>query len=158
MSSKEGRRFGLERIAENRREQSVSATADERRAFGLGDLLGDSTSHRESVYVVLKYYDSDHECLSSWKKEELKDFSNFVHKLRQLSWNNLPGGLRPKPCRLEHARNDARERLKRVCQQMSGDIQFIELRVSQRARVHGFRMKSAFFLVLLDRDHQVFPE
>jgi hypothetical protein len=121
-------------------------------------LLGDSTIHRESVYVVLKYYDSDHECLSSWKKEELKEFSNFVHKLRQLSWNNLPGGLRPKPCRSEHARNDARERLKRVRQQMSGDIQFIELRVSQRDRVHGFRMKSAFFLVLLDRDHQVYPE
>lgn len=89
--------------------------------------------------------------------DERKAFSNVVGKLRKLSWDGLSGGLRPKPCKVEHAQHGARERLKRVHEHLSREIQFIELRVSQRARVHGFRMKSAFFLVLLDRDHRAFP-
>jgi hypothetical protein len=150
-------RFDLGKMAGDFAENAVSATSEERIAFGLGGSIGVPVNHQEPVYVALKYYDFEHECFSSWTREELKEFSNFVHKLRQLSWNNLSGGLRPKPCKMEHAQNGAKERLRRVHQQLSKEIQFIELRVSQRARVHGFRMKSAFFLVLLDRDHRAFP-
>jgi hypothetical protein len=37
------------------------------------------------------------------------------------------------------------------------DLTFFELRVTQQARVHGFRVKSAFFLVWLDREHRIYP-
>lgn len=149
-------KFALGKITEKQSENAVAATADERKAFGLGRMIDSPANHPEPVYVALKYYDFEHECFSSWTRDELKEFSNFVGKLRKLSWDDLPGGLRPKPCKVEHARHGARERLKRVHEVLSREIQFIELRVSQRARVHGFRMKSAFFLVLLDRDHKAF--
>ena len=41
---------------------------------------------------------------------------------------------------------------------LSEDINFFELRVNQnKLRVHGFQSHSAFFLVMLDRNHEAFP-
>ena len=40
--------------------------------------------------------------------------------------------------------------------EISPDIPSSELRITQRARIHGFRMNSAFFLVWLDKDHQIY--
>lgn len=48
----------------------------------------------------------------------------------------------------------ALERVKTLYQK----ILILELRVNQeKLRVHGFQSQSAFFLVLLDREHAVFP-
>jgi hypothetical protein len=41
--------------------------------------------------------------------------------------------------------------------QISEDIHWIELRVTQEARVFGFRAGQAFFLVFLDRTHDIIP-
>jgi len=51
-----------------------------------------------------------------------------------------------------------KSRLKSVEKEISEDINFFELRVNQdKLRVHGFQSQSAFFLVVLDRNHEVFP-
>jgi hypothetical protein len=39
----------------------------------------------------------------------------------------------------------------KILDSISPDIKFFELRVTQKARVHGFRSFSSFFLVWLDR-------
>lgn len=150
---------GLKGVAAKQVEQAtVQATTDERKAFGLGGVVGAAPVNEEPIYVVLKYYDPGHECFSAWTKDELAEFSSFIGKLRGQTWGNVANGLRPKPCDPKLAKNGAKDRLERVHGLLSKDIQFIELRVSKRARVHGFRLKSAFFLVLLDREHQTFPE
>ena len=40
---------------------------------------------------------------------------------------------------------------------ISEDVAWFGLRVTQKARVHGFRAGAAFFLVFLDRNHDAFP-
>jgi hypothetical protein len=50
-----------------------------------------------------------------------------------------------------------KEVLKKVRNSISPDIGFFELRVSDKIRLHGFQSQSAFFLVMLDREHRVFP-
>jgi len=55
---------------------------------------------------------------------------------------DLPKGLYPKT---------------RVLEAISPDLGFFELRVTQKARVHGFRSANAFFLVFLDKDHAICP-
>jgi len=47
--------------------------------------------------------------------------------------------------------------VKKILAGLSPEISLIELRVSQKMRVHGFQSQSAFFMVLLDREHKVFP-
>jgi hypothetical protein len=41
---------------------------------------------------------------------------------------------------------------------ISEDVSWCELRVTQKARVVGFRAEHAFFLVFLDRNHELFPD
>ena len=51
-----------------------------------------------------------------------------------------------------------KSRLESVKNEISEDINFFELRVNQnKLRVHGFQSQSAFFLVVLDRNHEAFP-
>jgi len=39
---------------------------------------------------------------------------------------------------------------------VSPDIDFFELRVTGEARVHGFRVIDGFYLVWLDREHEIY--
>lgn len=57
-----------------------------------------------------------------------------------------------------HAAASAKKQLEQVSKEISSDIPFFELHVDHnKLRVHGFRAGSAFFLVLLDHEHRVFP-
>lgn len=108
--------------------------------------------------MALKYYDDSFECLSSWKKDELKSFSSFLKKLAETGWENAHrSGLRMKPIDLKTVRTGG-ECLKRVRNSVSPDIDFVEFRVNDKVRVHGFRLLDTFFLILLDREHRLYPE
>jgi hypothetical protein len=110
--------------------------------------------------VSLKYIDTDHQCFSDWDQSELKLFSGFLKKLSQTSWPDIlrSGGASGGKTGLGCTHHKSRQSLpgSAVLDAISEDINFIELRVSQRARVHGFRLASVFFLVWLDRSHEIY--
>lgn len=114
-----------------------------------------NSAENEKGYVALKYFDKNFECFSDWSKDELVSFSNFIDKVNQLEWKEIKrhGGLRYKS--IENAdglpNNNIQERL-------SKDITFCEFRISQKARVVGFRINAVFFLCWLDRNHRICPE
>ncbi|WP_339145463.1 MULTISPECIES: hypothetical protein [unclassified Sutcliffiella] len=122
-------------------------------------LLGLQNDNQQQAYVALKYFDNQHQCLSEWSKEELKAFSDFCRKVNQLTWTDIyrSGGKTGKNG-LGYTVHTNRDKLPagNIFKQISEDITFFELRVSQKARVHGFRAKSTFFLVWLDKDHEVY--
>ena len=45
-----------------------------------------------------------------------------------------------------------------IKEKISKDISFYELRVSQKARVVGFRQNAVFFICWLERNHRICPE
>lgn len=110
-------------------------------------------------YVALKYFDHGFECFSAWTPDELRLFSGFLTKLSGLTWEQVPKvqGLGFKAINLATIAA-GRDNLTRVRDKLSPDIGFVELRVNQRMRVHGFRVEDAFFLVLLDREHRLYPD
>lgn len=119
----------------------------------------------KNPYVVLKYFQSDWECFSNWEKEELSQFSKFLNLLKQHTWDSVyksegkwksKGALGYTPYDLKEMKS-GKSYLERIQQILSEDISFFELRVNQKIRVHGFQVQAAFFLVLLDREHRVFP-
>ena len=125
-------------------------------------LFGFYTGRDENPYVSLKYIDTEHQCFSDWDQSELKLFSGFLKKLAQTPWPEIlrSGGTAGNKTGLGCTHHKNRQLLlnSAVLQKISEDINFIELRVSQRARVHGFRLASAFFLVWLDRDHEIYRD
>ncbi len=127
----------------------------EKSFLGLGE-------NGDRPYAVLKYYRPDFECFSSWTPSELKAFSDFVIKLKSAEWKDIytTGGKAGTKKGLGYTPHKDRSRLpdNPELRDISPDITFFELRVTQKARrVHGFRVKSAFFLVWLDRNHRICP-
>ena len=121
----------------------------------------------QTPFVVLKYFRNAFECFSDWEKDELKQFSGFLEELRKRTWRQVLAtsskeggkrGLAYTPYDTNHVDKSIREQFEAIRGQISEDIRFFELRVDQgKLRVHGFRSKAAFFLVLLDREHRVWP-
>lgn len=105
------------------------------------------------MHVNLRYIDTDHECFSDWQLDELKSFSSFIATLNSTRWGQVShsNGLGYK---IHKNRNVLPKHS--VLDKTSQDITFFELRVTQKARVHGFRSLAAFYLVWLDRNHEVY--
>lgn len=120
----------------------------------------------KNPYVVLKYFQKEWECFSEWGKDELSQFSNFLKTLSEHTWDSVyksggkgdnKAGLGYTSYRLDDMKA-GNSHVKKVISRLDPEITLFELRVSQKMRVHGFQSQSAFFLILLDRGHKVFPE
>jgi hypothetical protein len=120
-----------------------------------------SLDTNDTPFVALKYYQPDHQCLSDWRMDELKAFSDFIRKLKLMTWADIyrSGGAAGAKHGLGYTVHKDRSNLpsNAELETISPDIQFFELRISHKARVHGFRSKNTFFLVWLDRNHEIYP-
>ncbi len=138
----------------------------EEKVFSLANAKSGGSADNENPFVTLKYFRNSFECFSVWERDELKSFSDFISDLRQRTWRQVletsgkggaKVGLGYTPYEINTTKNGAEGHLDNVRKQIGEDITFFELRINQKIRVHGFRAKAAFFLVLLDREHRVFP-
>lgn len=122
----------------------------------------DLKREQQLASVSLKYYDPDYECFSAWSKEDLSAFSNFTQNVAQRNWLQImdTGGKSGTKVGLGYTLHKSHKVLpsSKSLDQISPDIDFFELRVSEKARVHGFRCYSTFFLVWLDCNHQIYPQ
>lgn len=117
----------------------------------------------KSPYVVLKYFSSSWQCFSKLSKEELSAFSGFLDKLSKTTWKTIyesasksyKTGFGCTKYDISSMKN-GKSHLENVKTQLSQDIDFFELRVTKKMRVHGFQSAIAFCLVLLDKDHNIF--
>ncbi|MGO0789679.1 hypothetical protein EJD96_18185 [Herbaspirillum seropedicae] len=145
---------------------AVKLSLGERKIFDLVSADADREITKKNPYVVLKYFQDSWECFSAWEKDELKQLSAFLRRLGSHTWQQVyetagksgKHGLAYTKYELSHIKGSAKEQLEKVKKLISEDIDFFELRVDQnKLRVHGFQSQAAFFLVLLDREHSVFP-
>lgn len=115
----------------------------------------------KSPYVALKYYQHRYQCFSEWGSAELKAFASFVVRLPQTTWTEIrkTGGKPGSKVGFGYTEHKNKKELpsKGEVDGLSPDIGFIELRVTKEARVHGFRVAPIFFLVWLDRNHDIYP-
>jgi hypothetical protein len=106
------------------------------------------------VSISLKYYHKKSECWSDWRERELKDLSNTIDKLRSVSASELKRGGGP---HFDSHKGPPKGPGFKRPKNISEDMQFYEIGLNQRARIHGILVGSVFFLVWLDRGHKVFP-
>lgn len=150
-------------------DSSNASTELEKKIFDFPSYKKDGSRespNEKAPYVVLKYFQSNWECFSDWEKGELQQFSNFLTTLSGHTWSSVyksagkgenKGGLGYTPYSVEEMKSGG-EIVKKILSNLSPDINLFELRVSQKIRVHGFQSQSAFFMILLDRQHRVFPK
>lgn len=125
------------------------------------ELLGfDKEGNNVSAFVYMKYYDHTHQCFSEWQPDELRLFSAFIDKLRKITWTDIykSGGKSGKKVGLGYTIHKDTDILpnQNIVKLLSEDTLFFELRVGGKIRVHGFRLRSAFCLIWLDRNHEIY--
>ena len=134
----------------------------EQKTLGLSNIDDDDKADEKKPYIALKYYDLSFECFSAWDNQELRGFSRFVEKLRNVDWNTIykSAGQLGTKTGFGYTRHKDRSKLPnggRAIKEVSQEIPVFELRIGEKPRVHGFRMRSVFFLAWLDRNHRIRP-
>lgn len=142
-------------------QQSKSASPELNLTLKEASLLGvSSESENEKPYVNLKYYWPDYQCFSAWDSAKLKAFSAFCRKITQMKWREIymSGGSVGHKTGLGYTTHKNHDVLPEnpELEKLSPDLTWFELRVDGESRVHGFRVKDAFFLVFLDQDHVIY--
>jgi hypothetical protein len=142
------------------KDANVYLTDIESKVFGFSQ-NNKNGKNQEPPYISLKYFQPSFQCFSKWQNNELKSFSKFVEKLRMTSWDQIyktSGKIGHKSDfgYTPHKNTKNLPNIKQLDMIISPDITFFELRVTGKVRVHGFRMQSAFFLVWLDREHEIY--
>jgi hypothetical protein len=143
--------------ASARESDAVSVVLTSREALLAGIGCGEKN---ERPYVNLRYYCPKHQCLSAWQPDELRAFSDFCRKLTAMRWAEIykTGGQLGYKTGLGYTVHKDHSVLPSNpdIENISPELTWFELRVTTEARVHGFRMKDAFYLVFLDREHAVY--
>lgn len=118
------------------------------------------SQEKETPHVNLKYYDSHYQCFSAWSSDELSAFSAFIEKMKDSKWQGIykTAGKSGTKTGFGYTIHKDLSKLpkKSIIDSISPDVTYFELRVTQQARVHGFRLMDAFYLIWLDRSHDVY--
>lgn len=138
--------------------QQIIISEREATIFGFRNRAANA-NNRERPYISLRYFDGSYECFSKWTKEELAAFTDLLRRISQMTWTQImaTGGKGGNKTGLGCTKLEARILPSSATNGLSEDLPFMELRVTQKARIHGFRMNEAFFLLCLDREHKVCP-
>lgn len=102
----------------------------------------------DRVSVSLKYYSGKTQCFSEWNQKELKKLTSIIDFLAQISESDAKSNK----C---HAHKGPPKSTKFIRpKDLSPDIMFYSMKVTDKSRIHGFFLSSIFFLVWLDRNHE----
>jgi len=124
-------------------------------ASSLDGLL--SVGNDNSVFVSIKHVQHSFQCFSVWSHPEMKEFWNFSDKIHNQTWQQVysSSGKKDKAGLGYTTINLNQYPESEFKSKFSPDITVFELRVTQKARVHGFRLKSVFFICWLDKNHEI---
>lgn len=111
------------------------------------DLSHDQLANNGKSGVNLKYFQKSHECFSKWQGKDLKEFSGWVGKVADRSEAQITSTTLT--C---HAHKG---KAKTLPSSVSPEVKMYSLDVGAKARVHGFFSSGDFYLVWLDREHQI---
>lgn len=109
---------------------------------------------QEPVSVSLQFWHSGSQCLSVWNQSELKKLRKTIDKIQTLTAAGIrtDAGLQFKM----HSGPPIGSGFGRTSS-MPKDFSLCEVRVDLKSRLHGVLASNVFFLVWLDRGHDVFP-
>lgn len=112
----------------------------------------DELSQQNPPTFSLRYLRGDY-CLSKCEKEQKAAFADTLHKLSQMTWQEIFQA---------HKHGLGCEKISRdaiksgIPTEISEDVKFIAFRFYGKAPMVGYRVDSVFYVVWLDRDYTLY--
>jgi len=95
----------------------------------------------------------NHNVSLNWQKNDLKQFSKFLCKVQE----KTPTQVKTDKGLDSKKHNRTKPSGFSLPNHLDSNTELWQLKVSQKARVHGYIIGNYFHLVWLDRNHEVFP-
>ena len=114
-----------------------------------------------NILVSLRYVQNSFECFSSWSRDEMNLFWDFQERISNCTWREVYSTASKGAGKTGFAYTVTQKSDYSVVKShggLSADITLFELRLSEQARVHGFRHNALFYILWLDKDHRVFKQ
>ncbi|WPU91273.1 hypothetical protein SNE25_18310 [Mucilaginibacter sabulilitoris] len=118
-----------------------------------------SDGDKANVLISIKFIQHDFQCFSGWQKDEMNLFWDFSRRIHESTWSNIysqSGKLEKTGFGITNISRGQYPKSEFI-NSLSPDIGIVELRVSKKMRVHGFRFGAIFYLCFLDRNHEICP-
>lgn len=106
-----------------------------------------------SPLFSFKHLCTNHFQLHEWGSEELKSLTDTFIKMEQQSWTDI---MKQRKRGLGYAVVDPSTFSKSLPRHISPDVSIIEIRVTQKARLFGYRWRNIFNVIWFDRNHEVY--
>lgn len=106
-----------------------------------------TSSENEKCVIRISMCDDKKFQLHKLNANELKDFTNYVKQIENMTWSDIKthGGLRFKALsNIEY----------KIPNNVPNDITICSMRLSQKFRVLGFRENAYFFVIWFDNKHE----
>lgn len=107
----------------------------------------DASAQQQKPIFSLYYLEKSH-CLSNCTKEEKAAFADTLHKLSQLTWNEIISSPRHGAGYEKIAKNAIRQPMP---SHIKSDINLIAFRFCAKAPMIGYREENIFHVIWLDR-------
>lgn len=124
-----------------------------------GRVIQGSTDHLPPSFSFY-HFDSSSECPSDWKTDEMKSLFSSLKDASSMTWQQVKatGGHGKHAQGIAFKSVSPAQAARKLPANLADDIDLSEMRVSDRARIFGVRNEATYYVIWLDKDHQVFPE
>lgn len=134
--------------------RAVSNQIRDKRLSEKAVIAPEDTGSTDHMPPVLSFKDvcPNHFQLEEWQGTELKQLVDTLKKLGNSTWQDA---LKIKGLGIKIV--DPKTFSKDLPEYISPDVSIYECRVSQRARLFGYRIRNVFHVIWFDRNHEVYP-
>jgi hypothetical protein len=118
-------------------------------------IIKKTSTNNEQPLLSFQLFDFNHQCPSIWQGDEIKSLFQMFSKVCRMTWQDVvkTGGKPGNKTGLGFT-EIIPDPFKRPAT-LSPDLLISELRVSIKARVFGVRCEKTYYVIRLDRNHQI---
>lgn len=118
-----------------------------------------STNHLAPAFSFL-HFDPSPECPSTWPQDNMKSLFDAMRVASSMTWKQVQatGGHGKNAQGIAFKVVNPKQAKRNLPENLAEDIDLAEIRITKKARIFGVRSESIFYVIWLDKDHQVFPE
>lgn len=113
------------------------------------------STNKETPLLSFESFDFNHQCPSEWQSDEIKSLFQMFNKICKMTWLEIlnTGGKSGNKTGLGFTEIEP-DPFKRP-NDLSPDVTISELRVTKKARVFGARYGRTYYIIRLDRNHEI---